>query len=150
MDEWLQQLQETLEVAAKDADRWLSEVSDQAERTLEQWVESSLALVEQVDRAIAPALEETFSQVNEQVDEALDTGIVFIDQQLTPWLEETAAPLTCTVNPWLQNHAACVGCRHYHGNVYGGEMLVCGMHPYGPELETCPDWESVWRQETQS
>ncbi|MBF2077137.1 MAG: hypothetical protein IGR76_01090 [Synechococcales cyanobacterium T60_A2020_003] len=37
---------------------------------------------------------------------------------------------------------ACQGCRHYHGRSYGGTMLICGMHPYGVEEETCGDWES--------
>lgn len=37
----------------------------------------------------------------------------------------------------------CANCRHYHGQVYGGNMLVCGMHPYGPgeEATSCPDRE---------
>jgi hypothetical protein len=25
--------------------------------------------------------------------------------------------------------------------VYGGNMLVCAMHPYGVEDEHCQDWE---------
>lgn len=37
---------------------------------------------------------------------------------------------------------ACRGCRHYHGRTYNGNFLVCGMHPYGVETETCSDWES--------
>lgn len=37
--------------------------------------------------------------------------------------------------------AACRGCCHYHGQTYGGTRLVCGMHPYGVEEETCPDWQ---------
>ncbi|MBE9178610.1 hypothetical protein IQ268_08565 [Oculatella sp. LEGE 06141] len=36
---------------------------------------------------------------------------------------------------------SCQGCCHYHGRVYGGNMLVCGMHPYGAEEDSCPDWE---------
>ncbi|WP_088893356.1 hypothetical protein [Leptolyngbya ohadii] len=36
---------------------------------------------------------------------------------------------------------ACRGCRHYHGRSYHGNFLICGMHPYGVETETCGDWE---------
>jgi hypothetical protein len=36
---------------------------------------------------------------------------------------------------------ACQGCRHYHGRSYGGERLICAMHPYGVEQETCADWQ---------
>jgi hypothetical protein len=38
--------------------------------------------------------------------------------------------------------ATCQGCCHYHGQYYGGNFLVCGMHPYGVESEHCPDWEA--------
>lgn len=38
--------------------------------------------------------------------------------------------------------AACVGCRHYHGQSYGGTLLVCAMHPDGPESDQCPDWSN--------
>ncbi len=44
---------------------------------------------------------------------------------------------------------ACRGCKHYDGSTYGGNLLVCGIHPYGPGDEsdpatqptTCEDWE---------
>lgn len=35
----------------------------------------------------------------------------------------------------------CQGCRHYHGRIYGGNLLVCAMHPHGAEGEHCYDWE---------
>jgi len=49
--------------------------------------------------------------------------------------------MTSKVNPDQNTHPACQGCRHYHGYVYGGNLFVCGMHPYGWEDENCPDWE---------
>lgn len=44
---------------------------------------------------------------------------------------------------------ACNGCKYYDGSIYGGNLLVCGMHPYGPGDESdpatqptsCEDWE---------
>ncbi len=39
-------------------------------------------------------------------------------------------------------HPACVGCSNYHGHSYGGNLLVCAMHPYGWKNENCPDWET--------
>ncbi|MBW4667153.1 MAG: hypothetical protein KME60_06820 [Cyanomargarita calcarea GSE-NOS-MK-12-04C] len=41
-----------------------------------------------------------------------------------------------------EKNPACVGCRHYHGQAYGGNLLVCGMHPSGWEDDSCPDWEA--------
>ncbi|MFM7423750.1 MAG: hypothetical protein ACKO7W_01900 [Elainella sp.] len=37
---------------------------------------------------------------------------------------------------------ACQGCCHYHGQTYGGQRLICAMHPYGVETTVCPDWQS--------
>ncbi len=140
MDEWLKQLQTTLDEAAQTSTEWLAEFSQQADQVIERWVDGSLEVAQEIDQVIAPAIE----QLGNRVDGALDGSLVFFDEQIAPWLGETTAPLTHTVNPWLQNHPTCVGCRNYHGAAYGEEMLVCGMHPYGPEAETCPDWESVW------
>lgn len=140
MDEWLKQLQTTLDQAAQDSSEWLVGVSQKADQAIEEWVDSSLEAAQEIDQVIAP----TLARLGEQMDSALDSGLVFFDEQVAPWVEETTAPLTQTVTPWLQNHPTCVGCRNYHGGEYGEEMLVCGMHPYGPEDETCPDWESVW------
>lgn len=44
---------------------------------------------------------------------------------------------------------ACKGCKYYDGSSYGGNPLICGIHPYGPGDEsdpsqqptTCQDWE---------
>ncbi len=47
------------------------------------------------------------------------------------------------VEPSAEKYPACVGCQNYHGYVYGGNVLVCGMHPYGwdEDDKECPDWE---------
>ena len=43
----------------------------------------------------------------------------------------------------------CRSCRHYVGaNLRSEEgdrhpILICGMHPYGPESESCDDWEDA-------
>jgi hypothetical protein len=36
---------------------------------------------------------------------------------------------------------ACIGCCNYDGSMFGGNLLVCGFHPYGWEEGKCPDWE---------
>ena len=38
-------------------------------------------------------------------------------------------------------HPACMGCLNYDGSSYGGNLLVCGMHPYGCDSAICTDWE---------
>lgn len=35
----------------------------------------------------------------------------------------------------------CEGCRNHHGQVHGGNLLVCGIHPYGWDgEERCPEF----------
>jgi mannitol-specific phosphotransferase system IIBC component len=41
-----------------------------------------------------------------------------------------------------QTPKVCQGCSHYHGRTYGGERLICAMHPYGVEQDYCHDWEA--------
>lgn len=57
------------------------------------------------------------------------------------WETEGDFVVTSKVTPDQNTHPACQGCRHYHGYIYGGNLFVCGMHPYGWDDEHCPDWE---------
>jgi len=36
---------------------------------------------------------------------------------------------------------ACDGCINYHGQSYGGNKLVCAIHPAGVDGASCKDWE---------
>lgn len=42
----------------------------------------------------------------------------------------------------MKKFAPCQGCRFFHGGVYGAELLVCAVHPYGVDGSECPDYES--------
>jgi hypothetical protein len=35
----------------------------------------------------------------------------------------------------------CTDCRYYYGQYYGGNLLVCAIHPYGPDGDSCHDWQ---------
>ena len=150
MDDWLKQLQDEFSAATKEAGELLEEVTretaKETEKAADQLLEVSTSVMDEVDRVIGPAI----SSWSNQIDDSLEAGFLYLDQHLTPWLEELAAPVTHTVNPWLQNHPTCVGCRNYHGTAYGDQMMVCAMHPYGPETESCRDWESVWPEDSES
>jgi hypothetical protein len=43
--------------------------------------------------------------------------------------------------PTAKQLAHCQGCRHLHGQAYGGTLMVCGMHPYG-NGEDCSDFKA--------
>lgn len=69
------------------------------------------------------------------LDAALDESGLMTDEEL--WNE--IAPKTEPRADW---HPACVGCQHFHGRLYGGNLLICAMHPYGAEGDRCADWEA--------
>jgi hypothetical protein len=60
-------------------------------------------------------------------------------EQPTPFSWDIPIPAKPMPNP--ATHPACVGCLNYDGSAYGGNLLVCGMHPYGCDSSTCADWE---------
>lgn len=39
------------------------------------------------------------------------------------------------------NSKLCRLCKNYYGQRHGGNILICGMHPYGPGDENCDDFE---------
>ena len=150
MDDWQKQLEDRLNAIADEMARETSEffeevsreTAQETEKVADQLIEASSLMMDEVDRVVGPAVRSW----SDQIDQSLESGFLYLDQHLTPWIEEVTAPITRTVNPWLQNHPTCVGCANYHGMTYGDEMMVCAMHPYGPETEDCRDWESVWPQ----
>jgi hypothetical protein len=119
----------------KDADEnWRSIVNWTVEFA-EQFNQGCLELVEEVEYCLTEA-ESAFEAVLDPIWQWLDG--------LDRTVEETSRPMLQTLAPAIQNCATCIGCRHYCGETYGGNTLVCAMHPYGAEGETCPDWESTW------
>lgn len=144
MDEWLKQLQKEVSEAAEISGQLLTRIAQHGEQAIEQWVDDSVERIQAAEQIIEDNLAPTLIDLNNRVEGALDASEEFVGTQVMPWIEQATAPIANTVNPLLQDHPVCVGCRHYHGSSYGNEMLVCGMHPYGPDDESCPDWESVW------
>lgn len=112
--------------------------------TLNQDLEAFWKEVEQ----FPDALDEMMEHIEETVSEEID---VFWQDFCEPLIafeeieefgdEDSEFAITSKVYPDQNTHPACQGCRHYHGHVYGGNLLVCAMHPYGWPDEHCPDWE---------
>jgi hypothetical protein len=99
---------------------------------------------------------DAFLEITEEITEQVQTTIATeVDQYLHDlaepmmevyWeLEDVVADVDpgfpYPVEPTLEKNPACVGCTHYHGQVYGGNLLVCAMHPHGWDDNNCPDWE---------
>lgn len=119
---------------------------------MEAWQKDFLQLIE----AVADGAEQFFSEMTEvvegiaiEIDQVMTDAIepileAYLGLEIT--VEEVTQPIVQTVNPVLEEHPACIGCRHFHGQAYGGNFLVCAMHPYGvlEGTETCPDKELIW------
>jgi hypothetical protein len=140
----LDELADGVEQACLDLSNDLNDVADSL-------MDASEQLATQLEQTIAPHLDEW--------EQAIAPHLQVLDQQMLQWLDpilqafedvdqqwmDAAHPVNQTIEPLINRHPACVGCQHYHGQVYGETMLVCGMHPYGWDGDECPDWESAWQ-----
>ncbi|WP_287129579.1 hypothetical protein [Candidatus Cyanaurora vandensis] len=70
----------------------------------------------------------------QQVDTVLEQWV----QQTDHWFFEVAG----TMEGELNRPVACQGCGFYHGRQYGEAILTCALHPTGPELSHCRDWQA--------
>jgi GAF domain-containing protein len=129
MEDWQKNLTEMLEAVSEEVEKFFGDVTEAVDAIAILSEEVS----HQVHNVIITEIDQFF---NELVQPVIEVYYEFEQLSFEPeW------PLTDSVEPSPQQHPACAGCRHYHGQVYSGNLLVCGMHPYGWDSENCPDWE---------
>ncbi|NET00054.1 MAG: hypothetical protein F6K62_00230 [Sphaerospermopsis sp. SIO1G2] len=93
---------------------------------------------------------DSFFELTEEITDQIQNSIVtdLMDQWLDVYwdMEDMVSDIDpgfpYSVEATKERNPACIGCNNYHGQVYGGNLLVCGMHPHGWDDENCPDWES--------
>lgn len=129
MEDWQKNLTDMLETVTQEVEKFFSDITE----AVDAIALLSEEVFHQVDRTITTEIEHFLTDLIQPVLDACS--------ELEQTSFEPEWPLTDTVEPSPQQHPACVGCRHYHGQVYSGNLLVCGMHPYGWEGENCPDWQ---------
>ncbi|WP_373693667.1 hypothetical protein [Limnofasciculus baicalensis] len=127
MEDWSKSIFETLDSFADMVDEFFVEFTEVVEELADEWQNTVGADIEKCLQDI----------VREFVD--FDYFEFFEPEES---IGETEQFFTHPDESILQLPSACVGCRHYHGHSYGGNLLVCGMHPYGWDTDNCPDWES--------
>lgn len=120
------------------------------QKSIDAVLETAAVAVEQFFQEVSQAIEDVAEEVHSEMAtdfeqfwrEFLEPLLEIDEMNLEPeaW-EEPDFFLTPKIDPTADTHSACLGCRHYHGRVYGGQLLVCAMHPYGWEGSHCPDWE---------
>jgi hypothetical protein len=127
-------------------EKWQKDFSELVETVADEVEQFFVGVTEMVD---------SLFEISEELAEQLQTTILTeLDQYLNDLAEplfdayweledvtELDQPFSYIVEPTPQKNPACIGCRHYHGQVHGGNLLICAMHPYGWEDENCPDWQ---------
>jgi len=149
MEDWQKDWFSMIETVAKEVEKLFTDISDAIDEALDtiatdseefitQLQTNSEEFITQFQSSISTELEQFFNEVVEPVFEVyLDLDLDFDEVHF-----ENDWPITDWVEPSTEFHPACVGCRHFHGQMYAGNLLVCAMHPYGSLCDTCPDWEA--------
>ncbi|MEG3438191.1 hypothetical protein V0288_13765 [Pannus brasiliensis CCIBt3594] len=122
MDEWQKDFWEVVESVTVGIETFFQDVT----RTFEEVHTEIVTDIEQFLQEIIPIEVEDFFSGDFPFSE-FDNSTDFI--------------LTPKIDPDPNTHPACIGCQNYHGYIYGGNLLVCGYHPYGWQDTNCPDWE---------
>jgi len=128
MEKWQKDFSELVGTVADEVEQFFVGVTEMVDSLFE----ISEELAEQLQTTIITELDQYLNDLAEPLFEAyweLD-DVTELDQ-----------PFSYIVEPTPQKNPACIGCRHYHGQVHGGNLLICAMHPYGWEDENCPDWQ---------
>jgi len=128
---------EALEAAFSEVEKFFVDVTEEFAEMLDEIGKLSLEITEELAVGFIAELEEC---LNDFADPPV-TEIHFEIEELELERDRIDYFVGGYVEPTTERHPACRGCHNYHGEIHGGNLLVCGMHPYGVEDETCPDWE---------
>jgi hypothetical protein len=139
MEGWLPDFFQRLETFTAEIEQLWLQVAKDVGAIANEFRDTSEEIAEQIQSTIETEIEQ---RCIELIDPILEIFLGFESV-----LDEATQPVVHTVEPALNNHPACIGCRHYHGQVYSDVPLICAMHPYGWDGEQCPDWESIWKIE---
>ena len=136
MEDWSKDFFEVVGTAILEVENFFNEMAEEISDVFDEWGKFSEEITEEININIIAEIDEC---LNDLVDPIIE---VYLD--LTPDTEEEDMDYYFVdhVEPTVEKHPVCRGCIHYHGQVYGENLLVCAMHPYGVEDESCSDWES--------
>lgn len=134
MEDWSKSIVEAIETVVLDMEKFFTDVTEEFNQMFGDLTKLSEEITDEVQNKILPELDECMNEIFEPIlDLYFDLDIDTEGEHFDPFVTY--------VQPTETEQPACRGCKHYHGQIYGGNLLVCGMHPMGAEAETCPDWE---------
>jgi hypothetical protein len=127
MEEWQKDLLGIVETVAEEVDRFFQGMNEM----VDAFFEITEELTEQVQNNIATEVEQYLQEIS--------TPFLEIYWDLEDVVSDVDPGFPYTVEPTPEQNPACIGCTNYHGQVYGGNLLVCAMHPHGWDDKNCPD-----------
>ncbi|OSO88170.1 hypothetical protein B7O87_13810 [Cylindrospermopsis raciborskii CENA303] len=127
MTSWQEELLDIVVTVSAEAEKLFEEI--------DEMVDALFDLTEEIGEQVGRDL---VSGAGVCLSELLDPLVDFCSELEDIGLENPSFPYR--VEAGSLRNPACVGCSNYHGEVYGGNLLVCAMHPYGWDGEKCPDW----------
>jgi hypothetical protein len=145
MDNWDKFLRDWLENSQREFTVFWQQLNQDWQKSRVQLEESLGNFAVEIEEVLTEELSEFINEVDTLMDDFVsiiinhdlidETNHNSSNSDYIIWLEEEK------VKPSSQHHPACVGCQHFHGQIYGENLLVCAMHPYGWSDDNCPDWE---------
>jgi hypothetical protein len=130
MEKWQKDFFEMLETVADEVDRFFQGVSEVVDSVFE------------ISEEITEQVHNTFTIEIDQYLNDLADPLLEVYWELEEFVGEAEHSFPYEIEPSPEQNPACIGCHHYHGQVYNANLLVCAMHPYGWDDNNCPDWES--------
>jgi hypothetical protein len=141
MNDWQKDWWQQLEKTSLSMEKFFDDINQAMESFAEEVTEALTDFGEQLQDTL---ITEVDRYVEDFIDSIKETNHEFefnFWQEIENLVEDSEFVEITTEMPTQDNYAACMGCRHYHGQAYNGQILVCGMHPYGVEDDHCVDWE---------
>lgn len=141
MDDWQKDWWQQVEKTTVSIERFFQDITEAVETFSEEVTEAFEELGEHLQNTVVIEVD---TMVDDFIDIVSETSIDFESsfwEDIDSLVNDDFVDITLET-PGEDNYAACVGCRNYHGQAYNGQILVCGMHPYGVEDNYCPDWEA--------
>jgi hypothetical protein len=138
MEQWQKDLIDMIETVADEVEQFFLGMNDM----VDAFFEFAEEITEEVQSTYVADIY-NFARLHEQFLQELAEPILEIYWELEDIniTEDVDPGFPYAVEATIEKNAACIGCSHYHGQVYGGNLLVCAMHPHGWDDQNCPDWE---------
>lgn len=147
MDDWQQDWWKILEQTASDIEKTIGDIGTAIELFTEEIGEAIEDAAEQLQESVLSEIDRCIEDILGTVLDVNMTAEVIVVEDIDSidnadsLLEELDFLGIYREQPNFKKNPACVGCQNYHGRVYNGNLLVCGIHPYGWTDDNCPDWE---------